>query len=89
MSRQTTRNDSIPIEILTHASPPMYLLYQDTFSSEVMKPSGSGTLLGKTSLLVIESGKSHSTGKDSILPTGKGVITTLLHKPTADIPKKF
>ena len=37
------------------------------------------------SLLIAQTGKPHTIGEDLILPAIKEVITTVLHKPAADI----
>ena len=40
------------------------------------------------SLLIAKTGKPHTIGEDLILPAVKEVITTVLHKPAADIIRK-
>lgn len=41
------------------------------------------------SLLIAKTGKPHTIGEDLILPAVKEVITTVLHKPAADIIRKI
>ncbi|KAF0713483.1 SCAN domain-containing protein 3-like, partial [Aphis craccivora] len=41
------------------------------------------------SLLIAKTGKPHTIGEDLILPAIKEVITTVLHKPAADIVRKI
>ncbi|VVC46108.1 Hypothetical protein CINCED_3A019099 [Cinara cedri] len=59
-----------------------------TLFSAVSKQVNDGASYN-ISLLIAKTGKPHTIGEDLILPAIKKVITTVLHKPAADINRKI